>query len=194
MTSELIPTSSDHLLRLTPAERLAELRGHVGHSLDAMSRAATVFAAMEAAGDDLSQVPQHLIRMLRQINARTLLPEVVVRLSGRLRQKVALMPLAEQRRLSEPGARVLLLAASGETIEIEAQRLTPEQVSQVFGDGYIRTPEEQRALLKPDAPARIPKRRGRPPLELEIDKERGTARINGKLLTKRQLLDIVEQL
>ena len=181
------------LLSLTPGDRLAALREHVGQSIAAMTRAAEILAAMEQAGDDLSAIPHHLLRMLRGIYSGVLLPEVAIRLGGRFRQKVAALPLPEQRRFVEPGACVLVVARDGSEIELEAARLSPAQVGQVFGEGFVRTASEQRAIISAEA-QESSRKRGPKKLSLEIDREAGTARINGKLLSKKQLLEILAQL
>jgi hypothetical protein len=73
----------------------------------------------------------------------------MVQMHGTLRQKVALLPLHDQRRLIEPEATVPYLPSlDAEPVELSVQRLDPDQVRQVFGTGIIRTPEEQLAYLR----------------------------------------------
>lgn len=179
--------SLEAMANWTPEERMEVLRSHLGDSYRAIRAAARVLAAMEDRGDDLSHIPAHMVRMLRRVNADQLLPEVMVRLGGSLRAKVAALPIAEQSRFVQPGATVLVVQPDGSAVEKEAQRLPPAEVALVFGDGYVRSPEEQRALALRKRPPG-PKKRGRPKAEAVIDRERGGVVLNGRYYSKGQLL------
>ena len=141
------------LLSLTPGDRLAALREHVGQSIAAMTRAAEILAAMEQAGDDLSAIPHHLLRMLRGIYSGVLLPEVAIRLGGRFRQKVAALPLPEQRRFVEPGACVLVVARDGSEIELEAARLSRRSAK--FSARALFAPRASSARLSQPKPKNL---------------------------------------
>jgi len=190
MTNDLSPISIDErpLELASPEDRLHALRQTIGDSLAAIRRAAQILGIMEKAGDDLSTVPMHMLRMLRRINAEQLLPDVAVKLSGMLRQKVALLPLPEQHRMLDPETTLDVLLPDGEIGRIAPQRLTPQQVKQVFGDGFIRTPVEQRASWRDGAPN--PMRRGRPAGEklVEVDKARGGVNYHGHFITRATLM------
>lgn len=181
----------------TQSSRLAALRQAIGDSMENIRRAAEILSAMEQAGDDLSDIPAHLLRMLRRINTQQLLPEVMVRLSGTLRQKVASLPLPEQRRMIEPDCLLEVLLPDGHVAMLAPQRFTPDQVRQVFGDGFIRTPMEQRASLTPHSPARRPP--GRPPkgtagADIYVDKRRGGVLHFGHFITKAQMIRWISEL
>jgi hypothetical protein len=191
---------TNNITALTPGERINLLREHLGASVESMRAAAEIFAVMESNGDDISAIPRHLVRILRRISAQTLLPEVAVRLEGRVRQKVELLPLAEQKRLSEPGATISLLPApDAAPVEVEVQRLDPQQTRQVFGAGLIRTPEEQRLWLMRQTPGPAPAPAGgdagtggHPEMAgVVIDAQRKIAIIEGRIFSRHDLKRIV---
>lgn len=152
----------------------------------AVQRAAAILRAMEEAGDELDGIPAHLLNLLRRINSNLMLPEVAVQLSGTLRAKVALLPIAEQRRILKPDCTLAVVLPNGDTAAISPQRMTPAQIRQVFGDGYIRERAEQMAVgIKPPA-----KKRGREPgtVSVRVDKDRGVVEYHGHTITKATLL------
>lgn len=182
----------------TPESRLSALREAIGSSVQAVQRAASILAEMEHNKDDLSAVPPHMLKMLRRINAQMLLPEVATQFTGRLRQKVSLLPLGLQQQLLEPSARVEVLLPDGDVANLQPQRLTPEQVAMVFGDGFIRTPVEQRAVSSPEAraAAQVKKRRGREKgsKSVLVDKAAGCVNYYGRSISKAQLLRWISDL
>jgi hypothetical protein len=174
------------------AERLAALREAIGDSVSAIQKAAAILRQMEEAKDDLSAVPSHLLNLLRRINGNLMLPEVAVQLSGTLRAKVALLPLAEQRLILDPECRLDVVLANGDTAAISPQRMTPAQIKQVFGDGYIRQRAEQMAVgLQPQRRAK-----GRPAgsTRIHVDKDKGCVEYHGHIITKATLLRWINEL
>lgn len=184
---------------MTAEERLACLRSLVGISVEAVRQAAIVLSVMEERGDDIGQVPTNLRNMLRRIRADQLLPEVVTNFTGRLRQRLQNLPIAEQRRIVGGGKIAILPAPDAAAVELDPQHLDPQQVMQVFGDGYIRSTTEQRVWLLSRAlavaEAAEPERRlGRPALDAEVDVKRGGVVIHGKFVSRRQLVQLLAQL
>ena len=177
----------------TPAARLAALQAAIGDSVVAIQSAAHILRRMEDAGDDLGGIPAHLLGILRRINSNLMLPEVAVQLSGTLRAKVALLPISTQREVMRPDYTVDVALLNGDTVAIRPTRLTPEQVRQVFGDGYIRQRAEQMAAMsKP----RDRKQRGRPPgsKTVEVDAAKQVVTYHGHTITKQQLLRWLSEL
>lgn len=150
MTTEL-ERYDDNPYEMTAQERLDALLRHVGDSMESLLHAAAIFAAMETAGDDISGIPHGLRLALRRINARTMLPEVHMHLFGLLQKRVAMMPLAEQRKIVE-GQPVdfLILHDGGESIlRKDPRRLSPREVKQLFtADGEIRDVDRQRSYIQ----------------------------------------------
>jgi hypothetical protein len=189
---------TNSIASLTQDERINLLREHLGTSVESMRAAAEIFAVMESSGDDISAIPRHLARILRRISAQTLLPEVAVRLEGCVRQKVELLPLAEQKRLSEPGATISLLPApDAAPVEVEVQRLDPQQTRQIFGTGIIRTPDEQRLWLMSHVsnPAQPPAVSGlKKKANVIIDAQRKVAIISGHVFSRGDIQGILDAL
>lgn len=177
----------------TPEARLAALRESLTDSVEAMRRAAAILVEMERNKDDLAEVPAHLLRMLRQINANTLLPEVAGRLQGTLRIQASRLPIALQEKIIDPDFRVEVLMPDGEVAMLAPQRLTLGQIRQVFGDGFIRTPMEQRSVTTPEGRERAALQRrigrGRPPgQQVEVNKEGGYVMHYGRRISKATML------
>lgn len=190
-----IMTVPDNLASLQPGERLSLLQSLIGNSVRAVQEAGDVFAVMEKCGDPTGMIPVHLRNMLRRVHGQTLLPEVVTNLGGRLRQKVQLLGLEDQRRIAAGGAILLLPSAESEAIEVPAQHLNPRQIGMVFGDGYIRSVEEQRAMLLHPPVRRAPE----PPpikriLDIRADKVRKGLVIEGVFLSRDYLQRQLRQL
>jgi hypothetical protein len=128
---------------------MSALKSALLDSVEAIVRAAKIYADMERHGDDLSTLPIALIRALRGIARETMLPEVYVQFDGRLRAQVAQLPLPEQKRIVEGGTVELLVRTdNGYLVEqFNPAILTPQQTSQVFAGGFIRTSKQQRIYL-----------------------------------------------
>lgn len=177
----------------TPESRLHALRKSLSASLENIAHAARVFATMEAAGDDVSGLGRHLIGMLRAVNAKRMLPEVV-HLQGRLRTAAARLPLTQQQRVID-GKPVQLVVLRDEGTDIrmlDPRKLEPEQVMQVFGPQGIRDETEQCAWLEARNAAR---RAEKPPSQdIEVHKRRGVVVIKGRTLTRKDLLRLLEEL
>lgn len=132
----------------TSQERLAKLRSLLILSIDSLKKAADVLAEMDRMGDDVSSVPCDVLRALRRIYSRSMLPEVYVNLEGRLRQRVAMLAIPYQKMLSDPRYEVALLPELGaEPITTPIGDLTPKQVDQVFSRGAIRSIKEQKEWI-----------------------------------------------
>lgn len=190
---------------MSPQQRLEELRRLIGVSIQSVVAAAAVYAAMEQAGDDVRTVPVHLRRMLQSVAAKTVLPEVVIELTGRLRQRVQYLPLSDQRSVVE-GAKVAYLPSvdAEQPVEVDPRKITPHQVEQIFAEDYIRSPEEQRVWMLQQrqgptregarqAAGREAKRSSRN-LDVQIDKAAGIAIINGAQLSRAKLRKILEDM
>ena len=133
----------------TPSKRLTALREALDGSIRLVQRAAHVLHAMIEAGDDVSSLPTPLRNWLSRIYARQVLAEVFTELSGTLRVCVARLPLAEQQRIVD-GTTLPLLVSDGDRtdeLNIDPRKMMPEQVKQVFANGYIRDLAQQRAYL-----------------------------------------------
>lgn len=147
---------------------------------------------MEEAGDDLSAIPSGIISTLRRIHANTMLPEVAIRYGGILKSRIGSLPLPLQRELIRDDATVEVAMPGGDTVLIHPQRLTPGQIRQVFGDGYIRERAEQLA----HGLAAKPGKRGRPPgdTRVSVDKANGVVHYHGHTITKATLLRWINEL
>lgn len=180
------------LAGMTSAARFAHLKSLIGISVEAVSQAAIVLAVMQEQGDDITHLPLHLRQMLRRVYDQQILPEVVTSLGGRLRQRVQLLPLAEQRRIVDGGLVTLLPNPEAEPVEINPQHLTPGQIMQVFAEGYLRPVQEQKVFLlsqhipKPKALTRL--------LDIRTDKIRNGLVIEGVFIPRDRIARLLSQL
>lgn len=154
-----------------------------------LHRLAMVVKILEERGEDLSSYRMGgLLNYLRLIAGGQVLPEVVVRFSGAplLISKISSLPEPDQRRLAsgEP-VKLVVLDASGSGFthrQIDPQRLTRDQIVQVFGRAHIRPESEQIAMLedrrlKP-APSKAAPARGK----IRADRSRNGLVVNRTLV------------
>lgn len=74
----------------------------------------------------------------------------------------------------------------------EATAKLPVIDQQKIAEGYIRPPAEQRVI--PYKERKLREGAGRPHVEIEIDKNRGGAIIEGRFVSKKKLLEILSQI
>lgn len=134
----------------TSAQRRAAFQRALVDSVDAVRRAAEILGFMEDAGDDLSGISSNTVRLMRRIRDQKMLPEVFVQIGGRLRARVAQLPIRTQREILEghPVPLVVKSATGMETMSVDARKLQPAQIMQVFGEGFIRDESEQRLFIE----------------------------------------------
>lgn len=191
-----IATQLAQLESSSPQQRLEQLRSRITASVECVREAALIYSVMERMKDDVTQVPLNLRTMLRRVHSQLVLPEVVTNLGGRLRQKAMLLPIEDQQHLLNNGTVPFLPAVDAATIQIEAQRLTPDQIQQIFAEGHIRNIAEQRAFIlqRPAREQQSARKRGRPALDLVIDKTRGGITVHGHFVPKSKLLQALTEL
>lgn len=114
-----------------------------------LKQAAAIWCEMERRGMDLSDLRTPFTNFFPAINAGKLLPEVVLKFGGSVRMvkmATALVP-EDQAKLAAPNATVAVMTESGVVEMRKPELLLVKEAARVFGDGRIRSPEEQRPLM-----------------------------------------------
>lgn len=185
--------TSSHYATLSPSERKEAFAREIDLSVEHVWRAAQIFRAMEEARDDVSHVSLSMQGTLRRIAAQSLLPEIYVNYTGRLRQNLTKLPIDEQRKYTDPSATVpvLLTKDALDPMQKQLQHLEPTEVQQIFGDGHIRDEEEQRMWL-----VRLEQKSAAPKAEKKavIVPAKDGATINGLWVSKQELLKLLGEI
>lgn len=192
-TVAAVAPSRRELEAMTAGQRMDRLRGMLEISASYVAAAAQTFSIMVEQGDDVSGLPLHLRIALRRVHAQQTLPEVIAQLGGRLRQRTQMLTIPDQRRVLANEPLLYLPSAHEEPIAIAAHHLTPQQVLQVIGEGFIRTPEEQRAILQGTAAPRRAKENTRL-LDIQMDKARNGLVIEGVFVARARLARMLKEL
>jgi len=158
MINDLVTITNDALpgidLIETDTETLRrELASTLTMTARQMQRLALIWQELERRGEDLSDLRTGLASYFPLIASGKLDAQAVVQFAGKttLLNKIALLPLAEQRKLAEGGNVTLVVAApEGGFREVDkpVHALTLTQTMQVFGDGRIRSPKEQFGIVE----------------------------------------------
>lgn len=181
------------LILSTPRDRREALQSCLAASAAQIARAAKILSDMEFSGDDLSGISPHIIRLLHRVGRQQMLPEVFTELAGRLRSRVSLLPLPMQRKIldGEPVSMVVMRENGVEVLRVDARKIEPAQVLQVFDLGRLRDESEQRAYIEAHT-RRQPVSENQ--AEIEVLPNRGGIRVNGIFIPKNDLLDYLRQL
>ena len=102
---------------------------------------------LERRGEDLANLKLGMMRWLRGIASGQLLPEIVVRYSGkqRLLERIAALPVEQQRVLVENPTVPLVVGSA--TKHVDALAIPYQAIDQVFGDGTLHDAESQQIYL-----------------------------------------------
>lgn len=173
-----------------PEARAQAFRAAIADSVSAMVKAAEILKEMEAANDDIGFIPVGTIRILRQINSGLLLPEVATRFGGSLRTAIGKLPAPEQRKALDPEFRVEVLISGGDKVSLPLDHLSPSQVKQVFGDGFIRGAAEQKAQQATASK----KENGPQEAVVKFDKRGGNVFFDGRKISKSTLLEWLREI
>jgi hypothetical protein len=112
--------------------------------------AATIFAEMKAAGDDLTFIRPGLRQTLAAIADGRMLPEVYTSFAGPLQRKLMHSPVEIQREIVE-GKTMPLMVFKGDQIEtlyVRPNAVEPVLLNQLFGPDGPRSEGEQRVYLE----------------------------------------------
>lgn len=132
-----------------------ELKKHLAQAIGVTARTlsylAAVWAELERRGEDLSALRGGLMSYLPLIAEGRLDPELVVRCAGQamLLKAASAIPLEDQRRLIDHGARIIELDETGEIKEkaVPVEKLSVHDVRRVFAGDRLRAPAEQATML-----------------------------------------------
>lgn len=95
------------------------------------------------------EIPLAALNTLERVGRGAILPEVAYGTPSAGRAALAKLPVSDQERLLKEGVSVLLLRNGDlQTLRVEIDNLTPDQVRQVFDRDIIRSEGAQRAWLE----------------------------------------------
>lgn len=160
------PSGSLPDLSEIPTETLRqELANAIGLTAKTLARLASIWAELEARGEDLSALRGGgLFSYLPQIAAGTLAPEVVVRCAGQatLIKHLSALPITAQHRALDNGVSIASLTAEGGIVETtkSLEALSIADIRKAFSGTEIRPVAQQIALIAPAARRRAPTTRG----------------------------------
>jgi hypothetical protein len=154
-------SKSNSLKSISTAEVWAIFKAALTHTAEGYRTMAQAWCELKERGEDLSAYSNPLLSMLPLVNVGALMPEMMVKYAGYptlLRYTASLVP-EEQTRLVDmtDTLPVLVTLENGETVtkSIRPIALSAPQLRQVFGDGRIRTPTEQKRHM-PTPPRAVP--------------------------------------
>jgi len=160
---------------------------------------AAIWTELERRGEDLSALRTGLTDYLPRIAAGELDAQAVVQFAGnrQLLRYLATLPIDRQQQLIEQGEIEVVLPESGERGRRKLAHLSGREVNQVFGQGIVRTPEQQAQLIESKRATRAAKPKADRSSEamrlrygtLEVDGERVTS--GGKPVRAEQLLSLL---
>ena len=192
-TTELRLIDSKVFAEMTAEERRGVLRSCLALSAKSIVRAALIYAVMVEQGDDVTFFSPVLRGVLRRIAAQKMLPEIYIRYGGTLRQRIAALPLLEQKRFVEGGTVPLVVRRGDRTeiLKVKPDNLTLLQVKQVFAADHIRDEAEQAAWIEDlDLRSRVEKKFA----EIEVLPRKGGIRVAGVFLSRKELFHLLSEL
>jgi hypothetical protein len=159
-------------------ERLRrELAKRLGLSAENLIHAAALWSILERKGCDMSGLKDGYTLYLPHIAVGAVLAELVVGFAPQpdLLKKLSRLTPADQQRMID-GEPVLLVVKPGESRMLPVRVLTPRQITQVIGNGSIRTEREQIAILCDQKPRRV--RPGKPAKVGKVRADMGTGLVH----------------
>lgn len=160
----------------------SELRSILGKGLTLivteLVRLSEVWRELENRGEDLSEFRKDFTRNLPLIASGRLAAEAVVSFAGRpiVLRYLDGVPLSEQRRLADGAPIPVYLPGEDDPQSLPISRIPSEYIPRVLGDGIIRTPAEQRMVMRSRRKKEKPLRR----YNIIVDKQSQTITI-GKM-------------
>lgn len=180
----------------TPQQRATQFRSVVLHHIRGLMEAATIVRVMEEQGDDLSilGLSAGLLSWLRRVAGQQVLPDVLFEFHGRLRERVAALPIIDQTKLLT-NRTVELCTPSGECLMVDVCSLETRQITQVFARGRIRSLPEQRVYLEDKRLKTVQQEQPTPDGATRVHKRTGQVEIRRPcVLSRRELLALLSEL
>lgn len=150
MTADVVTRTAPADLSAVPTEELVErFRRGVLATAAAVADLARLWAELHRRGADVSDLRGGILRWVPLVATAQLAPEAVLAFANRptVLRALAGVPLAEQARLSKGGEVAVYVEGRDDPDMIPLTRLPATAVPLVIGDGFVRTPEEQRAAV-----------------------------------------------
>lgn len=143
----------DLIKTFSPGELRRFYDQSIGATVEGLANAAIAYAEMKNRGMDLSFITKKWAAALELISGQGLKPELVIKFFGDtdlLRSLAAIVP-EDQEKLVPPEVKIPVLCGT-QVINLPPAGLSENQRKQVFGDGRIRTPAEQKPYAVPPKP------------------------------------------
>ena len=134
----------------------------IGRSSEGLREAACIWCALKDRGRNMDDLQGPFVEYFPAIATGQLLPQVLFTCGGSLKlvEVIATLVPEDQAKLMQPSAEVRVLLPTGAVEQRKPADLPIAVARQVFGDGRIRTPEEQRPFVAPPRqPSNPPKER-----------------------------------
>jgi hypothetical protein len=171
-----------------------ELAGLIAQTAELLQRMAFLVAELESRGEDLSGLRISLLPALRLVAAGRMTAETALWIADRpwLTSCVGSLSKADQQTLQEKGTVAVLI--DGKVRHESILKLPFATVQQVFANGRIRTPEEQRLYLA--APRRRGKRTDEPRRNwrARADRDRGGIQIGNMFVPTAEIVAALAEL
>lgn len=137
-------------MKMSAKERAEMLNAALYQTVEQVLKIAAVVEAMAQMEDDLAKSPSWWVANMRRIAAGTMLPQVFTMFDGSLRNKIAALPVQDQKRLTDKPVVELVVVKDGKTeiLRADPRKLEVGQVRQVFSRGCLRDAAEQRSYLE----------------------------------------------
>lgn len=184
----------------------AQLKHHLAHQMELSAhhlvKMASIWTELERRGEDLSALRTSLTDYLPQIASGDLDAQAVVQFAGnrQLLRYLATLPVERQHALLEDGSITLVLPHSREATPRKLAHLSGQEVTQVFGHGIVRSPDEQQRLLDSKASVSKAAKAGGSKTKPAARLCRGTLEVEGKRvkaggepLTAERMLDMLSR-
>lgn len=191
LTTPQLANLSTQLLR-------EELARALTLSAQTLQRLAIIWQELERRGEDLSDLRTGLASYLPLIAAGQLDAEVVVRFAGNktLLGSISRLPVSEQHRLATGGnVEILTFAEDGSEIvtPVPAHALSATQARQIFADGWIRKPDEQRAVVVQRKTRNSSPRLAGKPTKISVDRKSGSLKIGRMRINPGELFEALAE-
>lgn len=129
--------------------RLLEMLGDAFRlTVQGVIRMAAIVRILSDRQYDVAKLKLSLTEYLRQVAAGRLLPEALAKFQAAplLLSRLETLPISSQKRILDDGV-VAVATMSGEVIDVPLGELGRDEIFRVFGQGTIRTPQEQSQYL-----------------------------------------------
>lgn len=168
-------------------------------TVETVREMAAIVRRLEELGCDTGELRTKLnsgiLKMIRRVAFNQMMPEVFVEFLGtpRLQEKIAALPLPDQKRMVE-GKPIKVIVSAEDHRMVAPFDMTKDDVKQVFGPDGIRNDREQIAYLADESRKASIRSKATNNDEISVDKKKKTLIVNGVEISLRQLMRYVSEI